>query len=172
MTEDGQPAREKARVQPWEQRPKCGGVCTRAAVTRSASCLTARRSRFVHGCERQWCAVCAGLTDVPRVYSRSSRSKARTSSTRSQHRSMSHDARAAASMHADRRRPVVPHRPRTSSHPASSRWKSRCLRLRFKPAYTIETGLLDSSQSTAGGGHREGPSSWHSLRRVAAVLLG
>src|SRR5439155_8134796 len=46
----------------------------------------------------------------------------------------------------------------------SSRWKSRRLRLRSKPAYNIETGLLSIAPSReAGACHRGGPSSWHSL---------
>src|SRR4029453_5995677 len=46
----------------------------------------------------------------------------------------------------------------------SSRWKSRRLRLRSKPAYNIETGLLSIAPSRqAGACHWGGPSSWHSL---------
>ena len=48
----------------------------------------------------------------------------------------------------------------------SSRWKSRRLRLRSKPAYNIETGLLSIAPSRqAGACHWRGPSSWHSLHR-------
>src|SRR5205085_4793181 len=68
---------------------------------------------------------------------------------------------------------VSPSRPSTSggaaptstvAPSASSRWKSRRLRLRSKPAYNIETGLLSIAPSRqAGACHWGGPSSWHSL---------
>src|SRR4029453_17682863 len=54
----------------------------------------------------------------------------------------------------------------------SSRWKSRRLRLRSKPAYNIETGLLSIAPSRqAGACHWGGPSSRHSLPLELKYLL-